>query len=308
MRKIIWGALLLFAGYALFSAALLRLTDGFCITHIKSDLDYSSHRESSCPNEKAIQDLLKQNFYYLGKGSQCYVFESEDHDVVLKFFRFPRYRLHALAQHITAPTFLTDILKSRLREKQHKLHALFASCRLANHELAKETQILYLHLSKTDHLKQTVVLYDKLKRPFPISIDAYAFIIQKKGEQIYPYLTRLLQQGKMQEAQEALARLTAILTTCLQKGIVDNDAMIHKNLGFRNQKAFFLDIGGFERTLPANPNHILWQTTQRLRTWLNTQDPELASHFEQTLRNSATAASKASHQVCNKIPFLLKGV
>ena len=306
MRKIIWGALLLCAGYALFSAALLRLTDGFCLSHIQSDLSYCPHRETPYHNEVAIQGLLKQNFYYLGKGSQCYVFESEDHDIVLKFFRFPRYRLHALAHHITAPSFLTDILKRRLREKQHKLEALFASCLLASQELRAETQILYLHLNKTEHLKQTVVLYDKLKRPFPIALDAYEFIIQKKGEQIYPYLTRLLQQGKKQEAQEALAHLTAILNTCLHKGIIDNDAMIHKNLGFRNHKAFFLDIGSFERASPTNPDHIIWQTTQRLRTWLHAHDPDLTTSFEQILRNSS--ASKTPHHICNKFPFLSEGI
>ena len=305
MRIIVLGAFLLLAGYALFSTALWRLTDGFDLSHIQSDLKYSLRREASCPNEEAIQDLLKQNFYYIGKGSQCYVFESEDHDVVLKFFRFSRYRLHSLACYITAPTFLTDILKRRQREKEHKLNALFVSCQLANQELRKETQILYLHLNKTDHLKQTVILYDKLKRPFPIAIDAYEFLIQKKGEQIYPYLTRLLEQGKKQEAQEALAHLTSIIHTCLQKGIIDNDAMIHKNLGFRNQKAFFLDIGGFEREPPANPEHILWQTTKRLRTWLNIHDPELATHFGQTLRN---CSGKALPHVCNKIPFLAESI
>ncbi len=307
MRKIVLGALLLFAGYALFSAALLRLTDGFCLSHIQSDLSYSPHWETACHNEKAIQALLKQNFYYIGKGSQCYVFESEDHDVVLKFFRFPRYRLHTLAQHITAPAFVAEIQNKRLAMKQHKLNTLFASCKLAHQELREETQLIYLHLNKTHRLNQTVVLYDKLKRPFPILIDEYEFIIQKKGEQIFPYLTHLLEQGKRQEAKEALAHLAALLKTRLQKDIADNDAMIHKNLGFRNQKAFFLDIGGFERGSSIHPERILWQTTQRLRTWLNTHDPELSTYFEQTLRNSATA-SKTSHQVCNKIPFLMEGI
>jgi hypothetical protein len=281
MRKIAVLVLLLIVGYVFFSAAVWHLNDGFCLRHIQAD--NLVNWKSSPPDEKAVKDLLKQNFYYIGKGSQCYVFESEDHDVVLKFFRHSRYRSHPINALITAPEIVTDIIKQKEQKKKDKLKTLFISCELAYQELREETGLVYLHLNTTDYLKQTVVLYDKLKRPMAIAIDDYAFLIQKKGEQTLTHLTRLLEQGKKKEAKVALASLSATLKKCLRKGIIDTDGMIHKNAGFRNHKAIILDVGGFERRTPNNPQITLWQTTRRLRTWLQNHDPELASYFEHTI-------------------------
>lgn len=305
MRKILIGFFLLCTGCALFGVALWRLTDGFSLAHIQSTLKFAPRWEVANQDERAARDLLAQNFYYIGKGSQCYVFASEDGDVVLKFFRHSRYRLHPLARYITAPAFITEFQQKREREKQHKLDFLFTSCLIAHQELREESGLIYLHLNKTDHLKQQVVLYDKLKRAHPIAIDEYEFMIQKKGEQIFPYLTHLLSQGKQQEAKQALTDLVALLNRRIHKGIADTDAVIHKNSGFRGQKALFLDVGGFAHGTPADPQAILLRTTRKLRSWLSTHDPELAGYFEEALANHP---GKASLDVCDETPFLIKSI
>jgi hypothetical protein len=288
MKKIVAFFLILGTGYALFSMAIWHLTDGFSIANIRSDLVFSPQWEVVNPPLEETLPLLAQDFYYLGRGSQCYVFESEDKQLVLKFFRHSRYRLPKITGYIACPTFLGEIQNQKREAKQRKLDALFQSCKIAYEELQDETGLLYLHLNKSAHLNKTVILYDKLKRAHPIHIDDYEFIIQKHGEQIYPYLFRLLAQGKKSEAKEALEDLALLLCSRLNKGIADHDAVIHKNAGFRANKALFLDVGEFSKERCNNPGYEVWQATGQLRRWLQEKDPELADYFGNIVQSLAS--------------------
>lgn len=280
MKKVLITLFFFCVGFVFFWIATWRLNDGFSIHKIQSDLSYSPKREVISPSNDTVHELLSQNFYYLGKGSQCYVFESEDKDLVLKFFRYPRYRLPKLAKALSLPPFLEEIQNKRETEKQQKLEKLFRSCKIAYEELHHETGLLYLHLNKTDHLKQRVVIYDKLKRAYPIEIDNYEFMIQKKGEQIFPYLNRLLEKGRREEARKALYDLCKLISHRYQLGISDQDAVIHKNSGFRGGRAMFLDVGGFSKVSSKDPGSETVKITAKLQEWLREKDPQLARFFE----------------------------
>jgi hypothetical protein len=66
----------------------------------------------------------------------------------------------------------------------------------------------------------------------------------------------------------------------MDKGIVDHDAVIEKNSGFVDKKAFFLDIGGFSKENSPLPSSELTHTTAHLLNWLERCDPELALFFK----------------------------
>jgi hypothetical protein len=284
MRKFLIVLLGLGIGYSLFTVALWRSTDGFCLAHIQSDLTPSSQWEVKDQDDRELRQLISQHFYYLGKGSQCYVFESEDRDVVLKFFRYPRYRLNPKTHFIHSPAFLVEIQNQKKEKKEEKLKTLFTSCLLAQQKLKEETGLVYLHLNKTTHLKQKVILHDKLNRTLSIDIDNYEFIVQKRGVQIYPYLSSLLADGKRSEAKQALESLATLLKRRIQKGIADSDAVIHKNSGFRGEKAFFLDVGGFKTISTGDADENLEKTTHQLRSWLRKRDLGLATELDHLLR------------------------
>jgi hypothetical protein len=274
--------LLLIAGclFALFVFSVWYLNDGFSLAKIQSDRTFSMEWEVRKAPLEAIHALLDQPFFYIGKGSQCYVFESEDKQLVLKFFRQDRYRLSKITEYFTCPAFLKDIQQQKKIVKEKKREALFRSCKIAYEDMQEETGLIYLHLNKSYDLKKSVVLHDKLKRSYPIRIDDYEFILQKHGEHIFPYLARLLEQGKKKAAQEALESLVALLSSRLQKGIIDHDPVIHKNSGFRNNQALFLDIGEFEKQTCDNPQEEILEATQQLRLWLQEKDQELASYLQ----------------------------
>jgi len=261
-------------GVALFCIGIWRLSDGFSLAKITDPLKFEARWEVDSPSSFQIRSILSQPFYYMGKGSQCYVFESADKQFVLKFFRFSRYRLPAFQEALPLPPFLAAIQNKRSAEKREKREKLFTSCKLAYEELREESGLVYLHLNKTTNLTQTVILYDNLKRPLTLQIDQYAFMIQKKGEQIYSYLGRLIKEQKIEEAERALMSLSALLDRRKRKGIADGDAEIHKNAGFRNGKALFFDVGQFRKEKDRDDRQ---RVVRKLLLWLEAKDAKLAS-------------------------------
>jgi hypothetical protein len=282
MRKTLFFVFILGVIYSLYTVAIWRLNDGFALSKIDSRNIFTKDFPDQKPLKKKIEKLLNQDFYYLGKGSQCFVFESEDKEI-LKFFRMNRYRLPKISSYISAPSFLREGVLEKRREKERKLEALFASCQIAYKELKDDAGLLYMHLNPTSHLKKQITLHDKLKRTYTISLDDYSFLLQKRGEQVFPYLARLIEEGKEKEAEVALKDLVSLLTRRINKGIGDHDAVIHKNAGFCQEKAQFLDVGEFAMETCRDLDEELWQLTKELRGWLQKKDPNLAHYLERII-------------------------
>lgn len=258
---------LLVAGTSGFYAAVHYLSDGFHVSKISATLPVST-AELPVP----IKEILSENFFYLGKGSQFYVFESEDGKYVLKFFRMNRYKPIRLPAQLPLPSFLEVIQTLRLNKKEMGLSSLHQSCLLAEQKLREETGLVYLHINKTLSDAQTVV-HDPLRRPHSLAIDHYPFLIQKKAEPALSYLSHLLEQGKRKEAEMALADLSALIARRCQKGIKDDDPEIYKNAGFLEGRALFIDVGQFsEDSSLKSPTKQLAEvekTTRKLRDWLS---------------------------------------
>lgn len=267
--------LCLFCGVTLFFVGLWRLSDGFSVSKMTAPLPYDYRWEVPSPPLREIRALLSQPYYYIGKGSQCFVFESEDRKVVLKFFRLSRFRFPFFQEALPLPPFLAAIQNKRKNEKQKGQEELFESCALGFRELKEECGLIYLHLNKTTHLLQELTLYDPLKRPFTLSADRYAFMIQKKGEQLYPYLNRLLKEGKKEEIKKAFENLNQLLDRRVFKEIDDLDPEIYKNAGFAGGKALFLDVGQFRKRQVVLENRM--RTLRKLLNWLRKKDPELTA-------------------------------
>ena len=79
------------------------ITDGFRVDKIKVDLASLQEEDIQISPEKKkeIFSILKQEFHYIDKGCQTYVFESFDKDYVIKFIRFHKYRLPFWMHHIS---------------------------------------------------------------------------------------------------------------------------------------------------------------------------------------------------------------
>src|SRR5579872_1804949 len=65
-----------------------RLTGGFRIEKMRIDFPFNAEWEINRNGMDGIKRILSQPFRYLDRGSQCYVFVSEDDQFVVKLFRF----------------------------------------------------------------------------------------------------------------------------------------------------------------------------------------------------------------------------
>lgn len=279
MKKIAFFSFIGLSGYLIFQLCVGYLNDGFSLNNIRhQDPVRIGYTMGQMPTD-SLKKILDQDFHYLAKGSQCFVFESEDRQVVLKFFRENRYRLPKICDFTIYPQFLTVLFQNLKAKKAEKKEQFFQSCLIAYRELREDCNLIYLHLNPTDHIKQKIRVYDKLQRPFYIDCDKHAFLIQKRGTPLLPYLHILIEQGNKNAAKDLLFQTTFLLLRRMNKGILDRDSVIEKNAGFDGKKAFFVDVGSFYRKNPSQPDENLKKTTAHLIKWLHARDPELALFF-----------------------------
>ncbi len=239
-----------------------KQTDGFAICKISSDLTPRKEWEttSSSIENKALKTILSQEFRYLAKGAQSYVFESHDGKYVLKFFRH-----------------------SHLRDIE-KLNKDFTSYKIAYELLKEQTGLVFLHLNKTEDLQQKVTIYDKLGIVHEIDIDKMEFILQKKASLIFPALTSWMESGNAEKAKQGISSLFQLLELRCQKGIFDKDPDLKTNFGFYQDKAVQIDVGRFKiyQSEEASKDEIT-RITDNLHHWINANYPELSNYFEEEL-------------------------
>lgn len=252
-----------------------KATDGFSIGRISSSFSFHPEWETTPPTEETLQQAKKaldQPFHYLGRGGQCFVFESEDGQYVIKFFKYNRI----------LP------ISPNTKRKMKKMRD-FSSCKLAFEKLKDETEVIFLHLNKTKNLQKKLKITDKLHISHTIDLDNYEFIVQRKAILLHPYIEKLMKNHDIEGAKKAIEAVLNLLICRCKKGIYDEDPGLHKNIGFLKDKAVFIDVGRFkadpQRASPEVYNKDLVIITERFSQWLSTDYPELSSYLESKLHD-----------------------
>lgn len=267
-----------------------KLTDGFDVPSISSNLAYRPDWEIAPPTPEEEQEreaIFNQKFHYIGKGSQCWVFASEDGKYVIKFFKHYRLRVADWINSFPMKYLLHSYRERKTEEKAIRLERAFRSYKIAYDKLQPETGVVYVHLNKSHALNKTVEIYDKLGRRFDLDLDSFEFLVQKKGELILPKLTRLMQQGEVDHAKKLITSLVQLLVTRCQKDIRDLDPFLRKNSGFLGDQAVTIDLGQFvpDEHLhePENTRNEIINISKWIMPWLNQNYPELADHMQSEL-------------------------
>lgn len=212
------------------SSACYFLADGFHPAHVYTS-DITPH---SCPSP--APPVLKKSFYYLAKGSQCFCFESECGNYVLKLFRCNRYRIPSWLTPEALPSFLQEIYQRRREIKRQKWERFITSLEIAE-GLKQQCALVYTHLEKTADLSP-LLIYDKIDKAHLIDPNELLFVIQKKAETV----ASAAEHGSPKKIIDSVAKL---IECRYQMGVGDEDAVIGKNMGICEGAPFFLDIGSF---------------------------------------------------------------
>ena len=250
MRRVLF--LLLFSALMLTLPGLARkATHGFRIAKLHLDFPYQPQWEIA-PNP-AIDTLLRQPFTFIGKGSQSYVFESQDGQTVIKLFRFDRPIPNA-AQ-------------------------LFDACKLAYDSLRAETGLLYIHLNTTCMNLPTLSCKDAIGRSYQLPLDDYRFVVQKKGEAFYSALLSARSHPSLM--QKRLDQFLELLQTRVAKEILNADPSLSRNFGFLDDRAIEFDFGNYRASPGLDRAAEVRHYTAKLRSWLQENAPEWVSYLDQ---------------------------
>lgn len=268
-----------------------RVTGGFTIGNITSDLTYDPRWETrplTADRQHELDSILSQEFTYLGKGCQSYVFQSRDGTAVIKFFKYQRFRPQAWLEYFTFIPAVERYLNHKVEQKRIKRENIFTSWKLAFDELQSETGLLYVHLNKTHHLHKTLLIYDKMGMQHPIDLDQMEFLVQRKAQPLCPYIDDLMNNSDFAGAQRLMSQIITLVLAEYKRGLADNDHALMQNTGVLNGRPIHIDVGQFVRNdavrTPEVYKQELFSKTFKFRRWLRQEYPPLADDLEEKLR------------------------
>lgn len=262
---------------------------------IKEDAEMATMPIATVPKtnlSKIRVSLLEQKFTFLGMGNQVYVFESADHEVVLKIFKQHRFRKPFWREIL--PNF--QVKKRHFKkwangEKECFLRSL--ECyKLAFTELKEESALLLMHLNKTDSTFKNVNLFDRIGRRYNVDLDKVIFCLQKRVAPLSSTITSLLKNSKKNEVLAILRKYVQMEIRLLKKGFIDRDPGV-RNTALLAGKIIKMDIGNFVMADKRHTfNEHIWKDVNRFILWFNTHSPEIIKDFEDIVREELALNEK----------------
>ncbi|MBX7065654.1 MAG: hypothetical protein K1X28_00345 [Parachlamydiales bacterium] len=261
--------LIVFTVLSLSWTAYVR-TDGFSTNIIEGPLNGNAG-----PLTEETKSILAQPFHYLGKGRQCFVFESGDGHYVIKFFnqrylRMPWY------------SWLTGSKEKAKREKRRFFYE--HSYEIAFREFGEE--ILVLHMGQAQEMP-TLEIRDKASRKHHIDLNRIPFVLQRKGIPFYEGLQAVFQKEGMEGLCREIDVFVKQVENRISKKIADADVDVEHNWGYVDGKLFHLDPGRLycEPSLenPVRRKKEWHNATYRLNKWLKVHHPEAAKYLTNQL-------------------------
>jgi hypothetical protein len=284
-KILLFGALFVFIFLVgLFDRRCLKSNNGFSLHVIEAPFPALPDPNSSLPFPK---ELFDKPFHYLGKGAQSFVFESEDKQTVLKFYRFPSHlRRFPWVHHPLGYLFSTE--RKKIKEYNLKrLELSFHSFYLAAEPLIHETGVLYVHLQPTDNLQQKVHLIDRVGTHHNLPLDSLVFVVQKRGVSFLPLFKEELAKGNKERCKQMIDSLIDLIHRRCSHQITDLDNMEHDNYGWLDGKAIHLDIGRFHETDALNAEVEIARVAEPLTNFLAKASTELHDYFECSVKASS---------------------
>lgn len=268
------------------------VTAGFAVSNITSEFAYNEKwalAPLSLSEKTDLKTILSQNFHYLGKGCQSYVFGSEDGKYVLKFVKYQRFRPQAWLDYFASIPIINRYRLAKIEKKEKKLNMLFESWKVAYENLKEETGLVYVHLNKSEDLQISLTIYDKMGFEHKLEMDQMEFLLQKRADMLCPTVSRFVEAGETGKAKELIDNLIAMILSEYSRGLADNDHALMQNTGALDTTPVHIDVGQFvfkpEISNPSVYKQELFSKTYKFHHWLKRHHPELANYLNEKLVN-----------------------
>lgn len=282
-------AILLFCGTERFCR---MQTEGFQVIKTRAVLDYHPGWDNaplSFHEQEEIDHILSQPFYFLGSGVQSYAFISKDRKTVLKLFKHYHMWPHTqLLKELSLPFGFDHLREKVIQERQRRVSFIFDSSKIAYEKCLEETGVFYLHLNASSTFKRSLTIFDKLGIQHELELDNTPFILQKKAEPILSRISELMKKKKEEEAKKCISTFLHLIYHRCQKGILNTDRKICRNIGYVEDQAIHIDIGSFMQfTASPTPQSIhdeVVRETLEFKEWLRKKHPGLVESFNQNMQ------------------------
>lgn len=233
---------------------LKKITLGFKVGKIFyiPNLSIFDKSDKKIPSE--ILQIMSENFLFLDKGAQCYVFESLDQKYVLKLFRRNPKVFKPKSSNASINTFIS-------------------SCEIAWENIPNLTGILYVHLHKTEDVFGRIYLTNPLGELFGINLDDCIFVLQRKAKTFKKAIMEDFYALDDVSLKRKIKSYFTHINDRLEKSIENIDPDLSTNFGFLNDDLLEIDIGNFQHK-ELDLQRAKEQYFQRLKIWMNKNCPE----------------------------------
>lgn len=255
------------------SGIALARTDFFSLQEIAS-LD-----QIEPPFQIKEIDVFSQPYHFFSQGRQTYVFLSEDGKYVLKFFKRSYYAFPWYTKCLPKKWRQKEINK---REKRKRFY--LQGYKIAWEEMPEKTALLYVQLGKSEGPSVNIQLLDRLRRGFSIDLSQVSFVLQKKGEPLFPTLLKIYEQEGMRGVERILDQFILYLKERIGKKIVDTEQNIRDNFGILDGNILYLDPGRYQRSATLSKTLEWERNVRQMRRDLKRQIPEAVFYFEKKLQ------------------------
>ncbi len=270
-----WCFFFLLVGGSLFLPFFAqRLTLGFHPAKLRFSFPYHLEKKQP-PVTEEIEGILKQPFTYLNRGSQLYVFESQDKKYVLKLFRYNRSQFPAIQK-----------IKKWFHKKEKtnlcsKIEKTFNAYAIAFFEAPECTQLLYVHLQPDREKFPQVTLTDPIGRTWLLRINEYRFALQRKADSFKETLVRNIEN--IAEMRTLLQSFLSLMVNRTHLQIRNSDHNLWPNFGFFENRAVEIDCGNYRKCPALSDPELRIQEIERffypLFQWMIKHAPEYLHVF-----------------------------
>ncbi|NGX33691.1 MAG: hypothetical protein K1060chlam1_00031 [Candidatus Anoxychlamydiales bacterium] len=287
IRKILKNTLPFFS-LVFFIWLALNRTDGFKTNLItKFEKIDDTYKIDVDKNLLETKDILSQDFHYLTRGRECFIFESADKKYVLKFFDSSRYYTKYFFPKVALPKLLDNYRKKHYNRRSKKLAFNLSSSKLAFDNLKEDSALIYVNLNISKNFDDKIKVKNKYGKIFDLDLNNIFFILQKKCDIFYQVYEKTTDEKYKLYLIESFLEMAHNRT---KKLIIDDDiGKKRRNWGLFNNKAVTIDIGRWYfdeklQTLFGYKKEMI-KATKILRKYLEDNEPEKISFLNQSLDN-----------------------
>jgi len=284
MRSLILSATLFFFCFSLFIGIdrfARRKKHHFSLASIAAAKD-PKQSLVNVEQEKKVEELFNQPFFFFGKSHHAYLFLSEDHKYILKFLKNHHQTPKSALAYL--PLSFNPHYQDYKHKKEELMHT-FAAYQTAFTELRDETGLVYMHLYPTHRLNKKITLYEKNGKMLIVDLDKTCFYLQKRAQLIYPRISELMRNDDIQTAQTIISSVFNLIEDLRKKGVIDHDLALYKNFGIIDDKAVQLAIGKLhiDRSRSVCNKDEIIHMMDPFRRWIQKNYPLLLTHFDAEL-------------------------